>query len=63
MARNMQSIISAAMKNEGLSRLMSVYEEGGLAQKYYLKIKKKLEIWVVMLYLYLKMEKNLLSSS
>ena len=33
MARNMQSIISAAMKNEGLSRLMSVYEEGGLAQK------------------------------
>jgi hypothetical protein len=33
MARNMQSIITAAMKNEGLSRLMAVYEEGGLAQK------------------------------
>ena len=33
MARNMQSIIGAAMKNEGLSRLMAVYEEGGLAQK------------------------------
>ena len=33
MARNMQSIISAAMKNEGLSRLMAVYEEGGLAKK------------------------------
>tara|TARA_R100000995_G_scaffold18176_1_gene7407 strand:- start:5698 stop:13365 length:7668 start_codon:yes stop_codon:yes gene_type:complete len=32
MARNMQSIISAAMKNEGLSRLMAVYKEGGLAK-------------------------------
>ena len=33
MARNMQSIVTAAMKNEGLSRLMAVYEEGGLAKK------------------------------
>jgi hypothetical protein len=32
-ARNIQSIITAAMKNEGLSRLMAVYEEGGLAKK------------------------------
>ena len=33
MARNIQSIVTAAMKNEGLSRLMAVYEEGGLAKK------------------------------
>jgi hypothetical protein len=40
MARNMQSIVTAAMKNEGLSRLMEVYEEGKIAKKILLKDKK-----------------------
>jgi hypothetical protein len=40
MARNMQSIVTAAMKNEGLSRLMKVYEEGKIAKKILLKDKK-----------------------
>ena len=41
MARNMQSIVTAAMKNEGLSRLMAIYEEGGIAKKILLKDKKE----------------------
>ena len=37
MARNIQSIINASMKNEGLARLMKVYEEGGIAERILLK--------------------------
>jgi hypothetical protein len=41
MARNMQSIVTAAMKNEGLSRLMAIFEEGRIAKKILLKDKKE----------------------